>query len=327
MVVAMSENVLRDVFQIPKVSEAHYGRFETDGPWAVQVGARDVLSVYAVIEGDCVIEAPDCQSILLGAGDVAVLLTPAPHILRSRQGTPRMHPEAALHTFALHEPSLRNERQRAPSTVRLLSGRIGCEEARDSFWSKLVPKVLTMRDQTHVVPWLEATLHFIVEEVRASRPGSQTLATRLTELLLVQLLEKRLETLEATDRGWLTALADPQIGRALTSLHSAPEKPWTVAELARQLGMSRSAFANHFARLVGEPPMHYLTRIRMDRAATLLREGFAATGEVAARVGYVSDASFCKAFKRNFGQSPGAYRRARRSPPTSREPLQPEEAA
>lgn len=310
----MSDDVLSDVVRILKVSRAYYGRFETERPWAVQVGAREVLSVYAVLAGECVLETPVSDPLLLHGGDVAALMTPTPHVLRSPRGGDRIYPETALdgntrcQTASWPPPPAAVE----PGGVRLVSGRIEYDDARGDYWTKMIPSVLVVREQTQTLPWLESTLEFIVDELDGNRPGGQSLAARLTELLLVQIMSAQLDSLDASAPGWLTSLGDPQIGRALTLLHSQPEKPWTVAALARQLGMSRSSFASHFVERVGEPPVHYLTRLRMEKAATLLRAGRAATAEVAERVGYVSDASFCKAFKRAFGQSPGAYRRAAR---------------
>lgn len=314
----MNENVLADALQVARVSEAYFGRFENRGPWAVEVGAHEMICVYAVLEGACVLEMPESKPLALEVGDMAVLLTPRSHALRSRQLAPRVDPEAILTTSGTAESKWPDGTGHESAGVRLVSGRLRCEWAENSHWWKLVPPVVKMRDQAHALPWLEATLHFIVEEVRASRPGSQTLARRLTELLFVKLLSGHLETDERTAPGWLTALGDPQIGKALALLHAEPEKPWTVARLAGELGMSRSAFANHFVRLVGEPPVHYLARLRMEKAAALLRQGWATTAEVAARVGYVSDASFCKAFKRAYAQSPGAYRRNWKATPRER---------
>jgi transcriptional regulator GlxA family with amidase domain len=167
--------------------------------------------------------------------------------------------------------------------------------------------------QANSLPWLESTLDFIAVEAQARRPGSQTLIGRLSELLVLHVIRTHLTTLDGalntSSNNWLAALTEPQVGAAVALLHTDPARAWTVGCLARKVGMSRSAFAARFTRLVGQPPLHYLTRIRMQLAAELLRGSGVGTAQIAERVGYVSDTAFCKAFKRAFGQAPGAYRR------------------
>jgi transcriptional regulator GlxA family with amidase domain len=195
----------------------------------------------------------------------------------------------------------------------LVSGRIRFQQENYRHWWELLPSTVFARRQAESMKWLEATLGFVTSEANAQRPGGQTLVSRLTDLLVLHVIRSHLATLDGAAAGgprWLTALADPQMGAALALLHQKLAQPWTVRGLARQVGMSRSAFAARFTRLVGEPPLHYLTRLRMQKAAGLLRGSLASTTQVAEQVGYVSDTAFCKAFKRAFGKSPGSFRRA-----------------
>ena len=184
-------------------------------------------------------------------------------------------------------------------------------------WWALLPNVVVVRTGANTLPWLESTLAFITDEAQSSRAGSQTLVGRLSDLLVLHVLRTHLMTLDGTlgsGANWLAALAEPQVGGALALIHAHPAQAWTVCSLARKVGMSRSAFAARFTRLVGEPPLHYLTRLRMQAAAELLRDTGASTAEIAERVGYLSDTAFCKAFKRAFAQSPGSYRRMVKRP-------------
>ena len=142
------------------------------------------------------------------------------------------------------------------------------------------------------------------------RPGGETMITRLSDVLVVQALRAWLESDPAAQSGWLGALRDPQIGRAISLIHREPGRPWTVASLADQIPMSRSAFAARFTELVGEPAMSYVTRWRMHLAAAALRDEGATVAELADRFGYRSEAAFARAFKRVVGTPPGAVRRA-----------------
>jgi transcriptional regulator GlxA family with amidase domain len=143
-------------------------------------------------------------------------------------------------------------------------------------------------------------------------PGFETIVSRLADILVVQAVRANLAQ-SGGCKGWLRALIDPQIGRALSLIHEKPEDDWTVESLASKVGMSRSAFAARFAQLVEEPPLTYLTRWRMQKASRLLETSHAGVAEVAKRVGYDAEAAFSKAFKRWIGVAPGAYRRTSES--------------
>jgi AraC-like DNA-binding protein len=157
--------------------------------------------------------------------------------------------------------------------------------------------------------WLDPLLKLLASEAREPRQGSATVMSRLTDVIFVEALRVWLDAQPSGEGGWLGALRDPQIGRALARAHSEPQRDWSVAALAAEVGMSRSPFAARFKELVGEPPLAYLTRWRMELVAGLMRSGKPTLSDMAERVGYDSEAAFSKAFKRHFGLSPRAYRR------------------
>ena len=161
----------------------------------------------------------------------------------------------------------------------------------------------------HSAEWLEPTLRMLAEEARHPRPGSETLVARLIDIIFVQAVRAWVETQPQAQGGWLGALRDPQIGAALGLLHHEPQRAWSVQLLANEVAMSRSPFAAKFTALVGEPPLSYLTRWRMQLAAEFLLRERLNISEIAGRIGYESEAAFSKAFKRHYGQSPLAFRR------------------
>jgi AraC-like DNA-binding protein len=156
---------------------------------------------------------------------------------------------------------------------------------------------------------LQGTLALMAAEAREPRLGGEAVITRLADILVIQALRTWLETDPGARTGWLGALRDEQIGRAIALIHGDPARDWTVASLARELAMSRSSFAARFTTLVGEPAMAYVTRWRMQVAVTALRDERATVGELASRLGYRSEAAFARAFKRETGMPPGAVRR------------------
>jgi len=148
-----------------------------------------------------------------------------------------------------------------------------------------------------------------VAESAARRPGSEAVLARLSELLFVEVVRRYTDTLPAESRTWLAGLRDESVGRVLGKLHERPAHDWTLEELARQTGQSRSVLAERFTQFVGVAPMQYLAQWRMQLAATLLTSSSAGLAEIAAQVGYGSEAAFSKAFKRTVGASPAEWRR------------------
>ena len=157
--------------------------------------------------------------------------------------------------------------------------------------------------------WLGTTLKFTINEARAARPGNVAMLGRLTELMFVEILREYMQRLPENQRGWLAGLNDPFVGKALRLLHANPVHDWTVDELARQVAVSRSVLAQRFTELVGDAPMRYLANWRMQLAKQMMREGTRNIQEIATRVGYDSEASFNRAFKRATGSPPATWRR------------------
>ena len=157
---------------------------------------------------------------------------------------------------------------------------------------------------------LGTTLDLLAEEVERHAVGSEAVISRLCDIVVIQAIRSWITSSDAASSSWLRAMSDPQLGPALAALHADPASPWTVAKLAARAAMSRSAFAARFREVVGQPVMEYLTDTRMQMAADLLRRGEHTVADVATRVGYESDASFSRTFKRHTGVSPRQRRRA-----------------
>jgi AraC-like DNA-binding protein len=165
--------------------------------------------------------------------------------------------------------------------------------------------------------WAEASFRYAAREHAAHRPGSQDILGRLSEMLFVEAVREHIESLPGHATGWLAALRDPSLARALGALHGKPAHPWTAEELAKEACLSRSAFAERFTRTVGLPPMSYLTRWRMLLAGQRLRESSDTIAQIAASVGYESDSTFSRAFTRETGRSPSAWRKQTAGDPSA----------
>ena len=159
--------------------------------------------------------------------------------------------------------------------------------------------------------WLESSLKFAAAETAESRAGGTAILARLSELLFVEAVRCCIESLPADQTGWLAGVRDRFVGRALSLLHARPDHPWTVDELARKVGLSRSALAHRFTELLGQPPMQYLARWRMQIAAQELLSSNKSLAAVAEQIGYESEAAFSRAFRREFGKPPAGWRKHR----------------
>lgn len=193
--------------------------------------------------------------------------------------------------------------------TQLLCGFLGAETSFDPLRVALPPLLKLDVRTTPSGAWIESSFRFAVSEIASGRLGSSTVLAKLSELLFVEAVSQYVASLPAERRGWLAGLRDPQIGRGLTLMHALPTDAWTTESLARKVGMSRSVFAERFTSLVGQPPMQYLALWRMHIAAQRLREGRGSVAQIAFAVGYESEAAFSRAFKRQFGTSPGGWRK------------------
>ena len=307
-------DVLTDVLETVRVVAACYGRMEATAPWGIQVRAGEDAKFHVVLEGHArlLVEGSDAP-IELSAGDIVALPHGHAHSLMDEPSVVLQPLEELLVCRARGDGNVFRVGGGGVSAT-IVSGRFRFEDRRNNPLLSVLPPVITLKGEMgKAVRWLEPTLKFIACEAASGRPGSQTVIARLADVLFIQIVRGHLASLPANGSGWLSALADSQIGAALGHIHQNAEQDWTVQSLASKVAMSRSAFASRFMRLVGEPPLSYVTRWRMQKAAGMLREGKQTLAAVAAQVGYDSEAAFSKAFKRAVGSAPGAYRRGLRA--------------
>jgi AraC-like DNA-binding protein len=163
--------------------------------------------------------------------------------------------------------------------------------------------------------WLESSILHLVEESVSGRVGSEAMLTKLSEALFVDTLRRYVDGLPEQQRGWLAGARDPIVGKSLGLLHGRVAHPWTIADLADEVGISRSALVERFTRYLSEPPMTYLTRWRLQLAAQLLKKTSRGLADISTDIGYESEAAFSRAFKREFGQPPGQYRNDHKGSP------------
>lgn len=193
--------------------------------------------------------------------------------------------------------------------TRLICGYMACDSQLCQMFLAGLPPLLkiNMRDSPSG-KWLEDTLRYSVEQADASGPGATAVVAKLSEALFADTLRRYIEKLPASQTGWLAGVRDPEVGKALALLHKQPSHPWTIASLAEAVGLSRSVLAERFRHYLSDTPMGYLTRWRLQLAAQVLTSTSKSVAEVAGEVGYESEPSFNRAFKREFGLPPARFR-------------------
>jgi AraC-like DNA-binding protein len=306
---------LGEALHFLRMNGAFYCRSELTAPWGLTLPPMPAYVWFHVVTtGRLWLEAGDADARLLGPGDLALVAHEEGHTLRSEPGAAapgilELERELVSDRYEI----LRHGAGGAPTT--LICGAVRFDHPAARNLVAILPAIIHLEaSEAAQTEWLQSTLRLMAAEARQLRPGGEAVITRLGDILVIQVIRSWIQTDPAAQTGWLGALRDPQIGRAITLIHRDPARAWTVASLADELAMSRSAFAARFTELVGEPVMTYVARWRMQVAMSALREERTTVGELADRLGYQSEAAFSRAFKRIIGVSPGAVRRNRAEP-------------
>ncbi len=295
---------LTSVLEFARLKGSVYCRSELGSPWGLHFAARSCAVFHVLHRGQGFFRFEDESEWLpLGEGDVLLLPAGEAHLLLETPDTPSFR---NLELDQWGECALMRWSD-APAAV-ILCGTFDFESTSAALLLKRLPRVIHLpycadSASNHI-------LALMADEARSQRPAKQIVLRRLADILFVQIIQRWVEQHGVENSGWLGAFHDPLVGSALTLLHAQPQRPWTVDALARAVACSRSLLAARFTALVGEPPMNYLTRWRMQIAArSLIEEPSLPIAEIALRAGYSSEAAFSKAFKRQMNASPAAYRR------------------
>jgi AraC-like DNA-binding protein len=302
-------DLLSDTLLRLQPNGSRYFPSELAAPWGFST-PDGPASYHVVLKGDCEMLVEDLEPVDLHAGDVA--LTPGGAACAFRSDDRAMTPSIESLLESVDDDGILRRRGDGPFT-HLVCGTIDFDLAVPHPLLDALPDRLVVRSiDCERAPWLQQTLDAIAFESRCTRAGSSAAMSYLACVLFIRVVREHLRRNVPDGPGLLRALEDPHVAPALEAIHAHPERDWTVANLADQVGLSRSAFADRFSDVMGEPPMEYVTRWRMREAARMLRTGSAPLIEVAEQVGYSSSASFGRRFKHEMGTTPGTYREAER---------------
>ena len=317
-------DALSDVLRVVHLTGGVFLHADFFAPWCVAArvapehcapavgSASHLITYHYVVEGNLRIrvQGEDGEGILVEAGEVILLPRNDLHLMGSDLSLPPVagsdiiHPPKDGGLFSIHHGG-------AGKPTRMVCGFLGCAGAEGNPVISTLPPLLKLNvGQGGAAEWIRSTFQHAAREVSAGRPGSETVLAKLSELLFVEAVRRYAESLPDGQTGWLAGLRDAHVARALALLHHDVTRRWTVDDLGREVGLSRSALADRFNHLIGLPPMHYLGSWRMQIAAHRLRNTNASLAQVAELVGYDSEAAFSRAFKKAFGTAPATWRRS-----------------
>ena len=317
-------DLLSDVLRVARLSGGVFLHAEFTAPWCIAARIAPemcapflgpvghLIPYHYVVDGELSIALEDQAPYALRGGEIVMFPRNDMHLMGSDLGQPpvRIRDILVPPTGAgLH--SIRHGNGGA--LTRLVCGYLGCELARGNPVFETLPALIRLRvDETGAAEWIRSTFQYAASEIAAGRAGSETVLAKLSELLFIEAVRRYALELPPGQTGWFAGLHDPVVARVLALMHSNIAGNWSVEDLGREAGLSRSAMADRFTRVMGMPPMHYLNQWRMHVAAQSLKSTNVSLARLAERVGYDSEAAFSRAFRKAFGSAPASWRRINR---------------
>jgi AraC-like DNA-binding protein len=317
---------LAQIVQVIKLDSAIYLNGEFSEPWCMSSpeacalapllspGAEQVIIYHLLCEGKAHAHLHDGTRVSLSPGDLIVFPHGHSHMVGS--GTHVTPVDAVDALPAVLERRLEVVQMGGGGLrSRFICGYLVCDpQISQGFLGGLPPFIKVNIREDQPGQWLENTLKFSVEQAARTDIGSDPMLTKLSEVLFAETLRRYLQTLPEGQTGWLAGAKDPEVGKALTLLHQRHADPWTVAALAQETGLSRTVLSERFRHFLGEPPMTYLTRWRLQLGARALASTSHSVAQIALENGYESEAAFNRAFKREYGLPPARYRKGKSTP-------------
>lgn len=314
-------DALSDLLRVVRFSGGLFLEAKFNGQWCVRSkvepadlgpGVRvgeGLVAFHYVLEGQMQTRLGNESPRRVGPGNLVLLAHNDSHFLGSDVTLPPREAGPLVRKAGAHELARIDFGDAKKPGCHFVCGFLATAVREHPLLTALPPLVVADVRGRPCAEWVASSFRYAAREHAACRPGLQEILGRLSELLFVEAVRGHIEKLSADATGWLAALRDPSLSRALAALHARPAHPWTAEELAKEACLSRSAFAERFASVVGLPPMSYLTRWRMLLAGQRLRESSDTIAQIAATVGYESEFTFSRAFRRQMGSAPGAWRR------------------
>lgn len=316
-------DALSDILRVARLSGGVFFNAEFSAPWCIaaqmspelcapMLGAAGHLVPYHyVVDGGMYVAVPNEPPRHLSSGEVVLFPRNDFHLMGSDVSLPPVSAAAVI--LSAENKLVQTVRHGGGGDAAfMVCGFLGCDSGlTNPIISTLPPTMILKVDETPAADWIRSTFQYAAHEVASGQTGSTAVISKLSELLFVEAVRQHVRSIPDGQTGWLAGLRDPAVSRALALMHANIVHAWSVDELGREVGVSRSGLAERFTRVIGMAPMHYLADWRLQVAALQLRESGDPLVRIAAQVGYESEAAFSRAFKKKFGAAPAGWRRAR----------------
>jgi AraC-like DNA-binding protein len=315
-------DALSEALASVRMTGAIFYHAECTAPWGFSVprlqevahvlapGTERLVSYHLVTDGKAVVSFPGEEDIAVAAGDILIIPHGNAHTVSNGSPSTFLDSGASLDKFLVGSLTTMRLGGGGEAT-RFVCGYFGCERHADRLFLAGLPLMIKVNLRGDPAgEWLESSVRHLVSQAGSARPGQSVLLSKMAEALFIETIRRYMEALPPEQTGWLAGARDAVVGAALALLHRKPRHHWTLDELAAEVATSRSVLTERFSRFLGEPPLTYLARWRLQLAARMLQTTRDAVLQVASEVGYDSEAAFNRAFKREFGIPPGQFRRS-----------------
>ena len=317
-------DALSEVLKTVKLESAFFFNAEFAAPWSfrspnscklapyIDQSGGHVIVYHLLIEGKAYAQLGE-ERLAIGPGDVVIFPHGDSHAFESGPCGHAVDGEGELQR--IFSQGLKLSRMRGGGEVaRFICGFMVCEPSLSQVLLAGLPSMFKVNiRQEPSGRWLENSIRYSLPDTKASGAGAQAVLAKLSETLFIETLRRYMSLLPDGQTGWLAGARDAEVGKVLALMHRQPAAPWTIASLAHEIGISRSVLAARFRQYLGEPPVAYLTRWRLQLGAQMLSSTSYSVAQIASKVGYDSEQAFNRAFKRNFGNPPARYRNETRS--------------
>ena len=298
-------DALSDVLDSLKLKAVVYQKIRFTAPWGVAIAQDQYSQFWRLLKGSCYVSLPGEEMIKMNEGDFILVPHGAAHRILGHPANVSVPAAQYVKALQCGQPLFRGD----DDETLLIGGHFEFTSSVSHPFIQSLPKVIRINSaQNEIRLWLEQAASFINEELSAGKAGSQVILGRLAEVVFILIIRAYIEDADVA-QGFLRAFKDPKISASLNCMHAAPEKEWTLNQLAAAAGMSRSLYCKEFKRLLGETPLAYLTNWRVFRAKEFLLQNKENISEIAEKVGYQSEAAFNRLFKSKVGETPANYRR------------------
>ncbi len=311
----MGADALSDVLRAVRLTGAVFFNLDVKAPWVAETPSAEecvpyvmpeagyLIEYHVVTRGRCWAGLTDGAPVQLETGDVIVFPQGDAHVLSSTPGM-RFKPDMAYFegTEKIQLPFQLQFGGEGPDEAGVVCGFLGCDVRPFNPLFNALPRFMHLpANSPHRSTWLNHVVQAAIDELVNKRSGGESVLGRLSELMFIEVVRSYIQTLSSEETGWLAGLADRHVAAALNAMHGKPQHAWTLEDLAKTAGLSRSAFAERFTQVLGQPPIQYLTVWRMQLATGLLTNTKDSIAQIAAQVGYESEAAFSRAFKKLVG--------------------------